>query len=194
MAYGQTDICNLALLKLGASSISSIDDGSTNADALALVYDMIRDRLVRDEDWDFAIQRANLTMLAAAPNSDHFTYQYTLPTEPPMLRFLDIPDFPDDDWAIEGGVLLTNLQEVVCRYVAQVTDEVSFPEDFIEYFAAELAAAVAVKLTDSLQMRALMQQEATSAYTIALANNKASSQSESMARREQAATTTWADR
>ena len=58
MATSDYEIVNLALLRLGANTITSLSDGSRNATAANVIYDMIRDEILRSFDWGFAKRRA----------------------------------------------------------------------------------------------------------------------------------------
>ena len=199
MPFSKTQICNMAILKLGGNPIASLTDGSTGAKACAAAYDMVRDRLLEDHNWWFAVVRQNLNRLEDEAESDKYSFQYTLPTDPIMLRFIDIPDYHGEDWDIEIGtggdpVLLTNLSEVVCRYVRLITDEGEFPSSFANAFAAALAAEISVKITDSVRMRSIMQAEATAAIIEAQANGAMMAMSESRAQESHPARSTWADR
>ena len=58
MASNDYDIVNLALIRLGANTITSLTDGSRNANAANVIYEMIRDEVLRSFDWGFAKRRA----------------------------------------------------------------------------------------------------------------------------------------
>jgi hypothetical protein len=58
MASNDYDIVNLALIRLGANTITSLSDGSRNANAANTIYSIIRDEVLRSFDWGFAKRRA----------------------------------------------------------------------------------------------------------------------------------------
>jgi len=62
-----TDICNAALLKLGASTIASLSDTSAQGLACNGLYTIARDALLRSHPWTFARVWTNLAQLATAP-------------------------------------------------------------------------------------------------------------------------------
>lgn len=62
-----TDICNAALLKLGAQTIISLSDTSTQGLACAVLYPIARDALLRSHPWNFARVWTNLAQLATSP-------------------------------------------------------------------------------------------------------------------------------
>lgn len=55
------DICNAALYRLGASSISTLNDGTPEANACNLRYDWVRRLILRKHIWKCAMKRASLT-------------------------------------------------------------------------------------------------------------------------------------
>ena len=76
-----TDIVNVALRKLKANRITSITDGSNNANAANDVYDETRDALLRGHTWKFGQRRKSLARLTATPTFE-FDHAYALLSEP----------------------------------------------------------------------------------------------------------------
>jgi hypothetical protein len=161
MATSEVAICNLALQKLGAGSITSLSDNSTEARACAACYEAMRDRELRAYPWNFAKKRATLAPDATAPAFD-FTYAFTPPTD--FLRLLPATarnNFygdqarNDSDWRIESGKILTNdgdTLEIV--YVARVTDPTKFDVLFVEALACKMAWHMCERITQSNQKKA----------------------------------------
>lgn len=58
MATNDYEIVNLALVRLGANTITSLSDGSRNAKAATVIYATVRDEILRSFDWGFAKRRA----------------------------------------------------------------------------------------------------------------------------------------
>lgn len=65
----ETDICNNALIILGAQPINSLNDSSDRALACNVVYATARDALLRKFPWNFARKQAALNQLAPVPLS-----------------------------------------------------------------------------------------------------------------------------
>lgn len=53
MASNDYDIVNLALVRLGATRITSMTDGTKNASEANAIYELIRDEILRDHEWNF---------------------------------------------------------------------------------------------------------------------------------------------
>ena len=83
------DICNNALVDLGASSIVSLTEDSKAARLCNQRYDSIRDTVFRFHPWNCLINRASLAADAVAPAFE-YAFQYTLPTDPYCLRVLSL--------------------------------------------------------------------------------------------------------
>lgn len=160
----QTEICNSALTLLGADSINAITDQSNAARALNAVWNLERDSELRKHIWKFSIARANLPVLATAPVNGPYTAQFELPSG--CLRVIqvgnsnfdwpgvDLSDFrsgpTNDDYILEGGMVLTNLAPPISvRYIQQITDPTVWDACFTAAFAARLARATCFRITQS---------------------------------------------
>lgn len=157
----QTDICNRALQKIGATRISSLNEASVNARALSTMYDSVRDSELRAHPWNFAIQRATLAADSSAPDWGRGA-AFELPSD--FLRIL--PDYPETadntrDWQIEGRKIYTNSSQgpLYLRYVARVTDTSLYDPLFVEALAARLALELCELLTQSNLKKAAAAQE-----------------------------------
>lgn len=65
MAATELEICNAALSRLGAPSISSLSDVDKKAQTCSLMYPRTRDNLLRSHPWNFALKRVELLPLDA---------------------------------------------------------------------------------------------------------------------------------
>ena len=70
-----TDVINLGLDMAGKDSITNIDDTDTTANRARRSYHPLRDAVLRDHFWNFAITRKVLEQNAVAPVSG-FVYGY----------------------------------------------------------------------------------------------------------------------
>lgn len=101
-------IANRSLLSIGArAQISSLSDGSTEADAISVLFVPTFQALARSASWNCLRKQAVLTLLAAAQgtpeNPDGTTlpqppqpwlYSYAVPSDSLDIRFV-IPTFPN---------------------------------------------------------------------------------------------------
>lgn len=144
-----TDICNRALQKLGATRINSLNDATPSARACSATYTVVRDAVLRDHPWNFAIQRFQLA--ATTPPIFGKKSAVTLPTG--WLRVLP-PDpkqnLNDRDWIIEGNTLLTDEDVPLnVRVLMKVEDTTLMDPTFQEALASKLAFELCEILTQS---------------------------------------------
>ena len=83
MALTALILCSRALLKLGAQTIASFDEGTAEAEVAANLYPAVRDALLSAHPWSFATGQAALVRLDATPAAD-FRHAFQLP---PALHF-----------------------------------------------------------------------------------------------------------
>lgn len=145
MATSVVKIVNNALVRIGASSITSLTENSEAARAANVIYDQIRDATLRDHVWNFATRRIQLAQDATGP-AFGYVYSYTLPTD--CLRVLQM-ELKDMVYKIEGRKLLTDEGTAKIMYISRVTDPNEFDPMFVEALSARLAAELSVTLTDS---------------------------------------------
>lgn len=140
------DICNKALDKLGHGPITSLEDGTKAANLCLRNWPLIRDQVLRDHPWNFAVKRDVL-----APNSETpawgFTYKFSLPAD--SLRLLEIRDLSTADYQVESGHILANDDALYVRYTRKVTDPNEYDSLFIDVVAVRLAFELCEALTQS---------------------------------------------
>lgn len=175
MAISTVSICNQALGWLGADSILSLGDDSKEAQLCKDNFDALRDAVLEEREWTFAVRRLYLTPLVAIPVYG-YANQFLLP--PNVLRVLNIPAtslgsallqtggrHADQnqglkDWRVEsvdaGRVILTNTAAVHCRVIWRVINEKIWSSMFIQALAARLAADLAMPLVNSRALQADM--------------------------------------
>lgn len=143
-------ICNSALIKLGATPIMALTEGSRNANLCLEQYDKLRDDLLRSHVWNFAIARTKLARLSTAPGFG-FAYAYQLPAD--WLRTVAVHDNDGGRGAvryrIEGRQVLSGADELWLKYVARVDDPNRMDAAFRETLAWRLAIDFATPITQS---------------------------------------------
>ena len=108
MATGNTiSICNRALLSLGTNSqISSLNEGSTEANACSVLFTPAFEQLARAAYWNCLRKQATLTLLAAAQGTPEnplgttyplpptpWIYSYAVPNDSLQCRYI-VPSLP----------------------------------------------------------------------------------------------------
>ena len=171
-------VANRALLKLGAALIISLDDNRKQARVISSCFDDLRDAELRARRWQFAVKRAYLPALFAAP-AFGFSYQYPLPADFLRLDMIDdrYPDTVMDnyigaetaEYAIEGNAILTSIESpLAIRYGARIEDASQWDALFREALACRIAAECCEALTQSDNKRQLAWKERQQAITEAV--------------------------
>ncbi len=101
----EVSICNLALGWLGANLITSLDDDNREAQLCKTNYPDIRDAVLEEREWTFAVRRIQLAPLVLPPVYG-YAHQFLLP--PDVLRILNLPNTqftdPGSSLLIGGGL------------------------------------------------------------------------------------------
>ena len=152
MAASSVEICNSALILIGAKTISSLSDGTKAANVCNAMYDPMRKEVLRAHPWNFAIAYVALADTGNTPVADHWTNEFTIPTD--VLRVLETNQTYDADWelgynASGNKVLWTNDDSVEIKYIKDITNTTRFDPAFDQTLAMRLAAQVAYSLTQS---------------------------------------------
>lgn len=175
------EIANRALTKLGERRILAFTDDTKQARDVNSMFAIVRDAELRSSRWRFALSRAQLPALSAAP-AFGYVRQFQLPND--CLKVLDVGTFfpgadtsdyvhtDNSDYAVEGNAILTNLEAPLnLRYVKQVTDPTLFDALFVEAFACRLAAELAETLSESGSKREMAWREYDRAKSEAIRGN-----------------------
>lgn len=148
MALSSIALCSRALLKLGAGTIASFDEGTAEAEVAANLYPSIRDALLSSHPWNFATGQTSLAQLAAEPVAD-YQYAYQLPVD--FLRALSAGVGGRGhgvNYRIVEDRLHCNASAPVLSYVFRPAEK-SFPPFFDQTLIARLAAEFCMPLTES---------------------------------------------
>ncbi|MGB0683688.1 MAG: hypothetical protein ACPGOV_13320 [Magnetovibrionaceae bacterium] len=148
MAISAIALCSRALLKLGATSISSFEEGTAEAEIASNLFPSIRDALLSAYPWNFATGQTTLARLEAVPVAD-FAHAFQLP--PDFLRALSagvngqgrgVP------YRIAEKRLHCDSDGVVLTYIFRPKEE-DFPPFFTQALIARLCAEFCIPLTES---------------------------------------------
>lgn len=142
-ATSEVQICNAALLRLGAQPITSFTDGTVSSTICNQMYALTRDLLLRQHTWNFATKRVSLAADSTTPAFE-WEYQYPLPSD--FIRVDRIYE-QISDYSIEGSYLLTNqTAPLKLVYIAQITDPTKFDVLFVEALVLLLAVKMGTRI------------------------------------------------
>lgn len=156
------DVCNKGLDKVGHGPITSLADGTKAANLCTRNWETIRDQVLRDHPWNFAVKRAILAPTTTAPVWG-FSYSFPLPAG--CLRLLEVRDMSTGDYEVEGKAILANATALYIRYIDRIEDPASFDALFIDAAACRLAFELCESLTQSNTKKNDLWQEYDDALT-----------------------------
>jgi hypothetical protein len=145
----KTQLCNLALVRLGANTVVNIaTDSTSQANLCNILFDDLADEVMAEGSWTSTIRRVALAQTTNTP-AFGYTYEYQLPVDPKALKILEVNHIKagDIDYAIEDDKLLTDNDTISIRYVARLTDTEDWDIYLQRAFVARLASELAYPLT-----------------------------------------------
>ena len=158
MSVSDVQIAKLALQHIGDRyDITSLDEATPEAEQVNLVYENIRDALVREHPWKFSLRYTTPAALVGTPPMGWtFMYQYT-PEALKVWRIVNPLDpigdeLPPIKWTIgrnasDVKVLMTNQGTPEFEYSKQVTNSIEFDASFVMALSWRLAETIARPLT-----------------------------------------------
>lgn len=155
------DLCKQALAEIGTrSTITALNDGSTEANYCLLLYAPLRDFMLREGDYDFAMRSAPTVVPATTPPVP-WSFIYTYPADAIRIRQL-IPSIwtPLDPKPIEWNILtfttskyiVANQSSAAMLYTyAPLEDHFDpiFRESFVRLLSSSLAFALSNRIEAS---------------------------------------------
>ena len=132
-------LANMALLKLGKATITSLTEATDEAQKCNLIFDEIRMSVLAEGPWAFAIKRNEPGQDSTTPKYE-FDYQHQLPLD--FIRLLEINETVPGtyDHRIEGDMILSNITGMEIRYIADITNVNQWDPNFKTAFVLRLAA------------------------------------------------------
>lgn len=174
--YTETDICNIALGRIGVSkTIADLDtEQSKEARLCRMYYRLARDEVLERVPWAFAMRAKPLQPLTPAELVPGWTNAYAMPTDAasivevvPAGDVANVTGYYTSDccgpWnaprqgrysfrralSDDGSlpVVLTNLTDAYAVYVAKVTNPMAFSTMMVSAIADRLAMELAMPMT-----------------------------------------------
>jgi hypothetical protein len=163
MASNAIELCNRALVTLGAQPLTGFDDATVEAEITRHLYPSLRDALLSSHPWRFATVQTSLSRLPQAPTAD-YSAAFQLPAD--FLRALSAGTTERGrglNYRISGRRLETDADTLTLTYVFR-PDETGFPPFFDVALIARLAAEFCLPLTESTSRAQLLHQLADAEF------------------------------
>lgn len=182
MAVSPVAICNVALGWLGGNLIISLDDSSVEAKLCKANYVMLRDAVLEERAWTFAVKRLEPAQLIELPL---YGYDKAFQIPPEVIRVLQVSRAGADvtsgtvggsflstvrggtglgretriDWDREGDqILCNNSERIYIRALIRIEDTTKFTPAFDQAFAARMAMELAIPIAGSRSLQKDMAQ------------------------------------
>jgi hypothetical protein len=143
----QVEICNLALLDVGAKTISAIDEGTTESNVCQDIYELYLKEVLGEHTWDFQKKWVALAAPTVTVNLDErYDYVYQLPSD--YLRMSRMQD-KKSLYEVRAKQLYTNVEVALIEYIWYASDKIdaqAFPTYFVTAFASRMKSTLAAKL------------------------------------------------
>jgi len=172
-------ICNYALSYLGERNINSLNESIKPATLCNTLYDVARQATLRDHRWSFATKQVDLALTTDTVTGWNYVYQY------PNDALYATKIYSGADEHIEYRVqtnsnktrkyIVSNQEDAVLIYVADVDNENLFDSLFVEALSYKLASLIAVPLKGDTKL----QQEMKNSYLGMINKAKSSDSNES---------------
>lgn len=187
MAASPVTVSNMALTRLGGSTIASLTEGSKESILCNTFFEASRDAVLREHLWGFARKRKTLAEVDSSLPDNGWSYIYAYPSDCLAARHIYTP-IPDGDAipyerCIDSSgtqLILTDQPEAVLVYTARVTDLTRCDPIFIEALSWKLAAEVAIPLTQNSSLTQMAFKE----YQSVLSRARTADANEGQARKE----------
>jgi hypothetical protein len=153
----ETSICNQALSWLGAEQIESLEDPSAAAEYCRNNYPFIRDAVLEERMWSFALARYT-SVTADRPEWGDNLYSHEVPLD--WLQVFRVYDSVSADeqaeWSREGLNIISPCSTLYMWGVKRITDTGKFSTMFVQCVAARMAAELAAPLAQDRTLQADM--------------------------------------
>ena len=181
MNYTKAKIFNITLKNLRVSvSIQNSNQTDKNTLILNEFYDVAREQVLKDFDWNFANSYRELGLTGNIPQNPKFLYEYDYPNDCVFAREIipyvsnDLVEFEIASNLSGQKVINTNQTPAILRYTKSVDNETFFSTEFVMALSWYLSFLAAPAITGN---RAI-QSDCMNVYTHILAKSKAMNASE----------------
>lgn len=160
----EVDICNVALQKLAANRITSLTTPDNyEAELCALHYPLVRDCVLEEHAWSFALKRFTLNPTGNEPEWGG-DVEYQLPAGVlTVLRLYSDPNakgpLAPEQWRREGDYVYSTSGAAYALCVVRITDPTRYPALFRAMVSCRLALELSHTVTENADLQAQLSRE-----------------------------------
>jgi hypothetical protein len=159
MSSPKIQIANLALLKMGESTITSFDDGTKASNTIAAAFDHSVRYVLEQRNWHRAIKTVQIAANTDGPVVE-YTSSHRLPSD--FVRVVSVRNpakLVDTDYVIHGDNIHTNNTSIYLVYIRDITQSNSFPAYLADLIASYLAWNISPFLSADSDNTGMMQRK-----------------------------------
>lgn len=156
-------ICNMALMAAGIPAITSFEENNNSAKLCKTFFPVLRDRVLRDHTWSFAITYMELQQAAEESPDPHYPVVCYLPGD--HIRTLKLLD--NSPYSSVGAKILVSSFPATLVYIRRVEDSELFDPAFAEALQNLISAKVALSASRDVNMANFFEQEYVRSLAIA---------------------------
>lgn len=167
MADSKFDICNKALVLVGANTISSFTQNTTESKVANQLYESTLENLLTRCRWRFASKQAQLSKNTANPDA-RYDSSYALPNDAHIIHTVTVGDdvIKYDRYGQNLFTNTTSSDTVIADYTFQPSESI-FPPYFKQTLVFELASLFAGAIARNDQLSELYHKRSIAQLAIA---------------------------
>lgn len=170
MSLNNVEICSAALAMIGANPISSLTDGTTEAEICAALYDRTVENQLSIYRWRFASNQVQLNRLSLAPAAGRWDAAYQIPGDVLVVSTIRVGGSPIP-FERMGDNIYCNAGEQTEVYLEGVykPSEEMWPPYFVRLIELLMASQLAQSLAERTDLANML--DAKAARQAAVARN-----------------------
>lgn len=146
-----TEVANKALLEIGQDPITDLNEGSSEANKVLIIFDSVVTEVTQSKYWRSAITRVELAVLTEKPLYG-FNFQFQLP--PDNLDVIEINETPTTGvrYNIEDGKLLFDDSTIKIAYIRKQDNPTLWGSRLERAIVLRLAAGISYTIVRNVQL------------------------------------------
>jgi hypothetical protein len=150
----EVSIVNQALGLLNANRIVAFTDTSKEGELATDFYATLRDAVLEEADWSFAINNLDITADGTPPVDKTWSTRYLIPTE--VIRVISVNGKSTKSqgkaWVREGQYIYTNYGICAAKLISSITNPNFFSAMFVQALVNRIAWSWAMPITKSKKL------------------------------------------
>lgn len=153
-----TEICNIALGKLGADRISGFENPKTDNEQLCnLFYPTVLHMMLEQRNWTFLVKRVVLSTPEVSTPAWGYGKSFLVPSD--FYRVIEVRRNTSDGastgfkWQLEDSRIVCDVETVYVRYLSSDIPSNQYSGMFVLALATQLAAQMCMQITENRGLR-----------------------------------------